>query len=387
VNDTAGHRAGDQLLKIVAKCLDDEVRDRDTLGRLGGDEFGLLLDNCPLDKAVDIAETLVAAVRSIEFSWQGRRFELGISAGLVSVDKHASTAEELLSHADVACYAAKDAGRNRVRVYRADSGGWDPHHREMIRTADLRGAIEDDRFTLSAQPIFALGQGSATPVRYELLARMLDENDSEIPPADFIPGAERYGLMHHIDRWVMRTVFRDHTRLFPGMPDTPLAINLSGDSLNDVSLLAFLQEQLERYRMDPGMVCLEITETAAIRNLSTASRFIGVARELGVRFALDDFGSGLSSFAYLKSLPVDFLKIDGSLVRNIANNDNDRAMVVAINQVAHHLGIATIAEYAETDACVAVLRSLNVDFAQGFALGPPRPLPIQEDQPMPAGKD
>ncbi len=377
VNDTAGHRAGDELLKHLTALLSRHVRDRDTVARLGGDEFGLLLSNCPMDKAVEIAESLIAAVRDFTFTWQGRSFEIGASAGLVAISDQTATAEELLAHADVACYAAKDAGRNRVRIYRPDSGGADPRHREIMRAADMRNAVDNDRFRLHAQPIWSLAEDSGdAPSRYELLVRMLDEDGQEIPPADFIPGAERYAIMHHIDRWVIRTAFRDHASLFPGRWPVPLAINLSGNSLNDEGLLAFLREQIEICAINPAQVCFEITETAAVRNLSAASRFITAARGMGLRFALDDFGSGLSSFAYLKSLPVDYLKIDGSLVRNVAHDANDRAMVAAINQLAHRLGIETVAEYAESEACVATLRELGVDHAQGFALGRPTALPL-----------
>jgi len=379
VNDVSGHRAGDELLKHVARLLKQEVRERDTVARLGGDEFGLLLDNCPIDKALEIAEDLVAAVREFKFIWDKRAYDVGASIGLVPVAGQVQMAEELLTHADVACYAAKDLGRNRVHLYQSDSSGSDPRHREILRAADMRSALEHDRFRLHCQPIFSLMGPEPKPVRYELLLRLLDDEGELVLPGGFIPAAERYGIMDAIDRWVIRTAFRDIERLFPGRRPPPIAINLSGNSLNDDGLLCFLKEQFSEHGLSPGQICFEITETAAVRNLAAAARVINAIRDLGGHFALDDFGTGLSSFAYLKNLPVDYLKIDGSLVRNIAQEANDRAMIEAINQVAHRLGIQTVAEYAETRAAVDVLKELNVDYAQGYALGRPMALPLEDD--------
>jgi diguanylate cyclase (GGDEF)-like protein/PAS domain S-box-containing protein len=374
VNDTVGHRAGDELLKQISALLKTGLRNRDTLARLGGDEFALLLNNCPLQKALEIAELLVASVRNFTFVWQQRSFELGVSIGLAPVHGRLRTIEEALAQADVACYAAKDAGRNRVHVYQSDASGADPRHREIQRAADVQSAIERNRFRLFSQPIVSLAATPTTP-HYEILLRMLDDEDNILAPNDFIPAAERYGVMSNIDRWVIRTVFRDLQKLFPGVPIPHLNINLSGNSLNDDNLLSFLQDQFAKHSIAPQHICFEITETAAIRNLHLATQFIHQVRELGSHFALDDFGTGLSSFGYLKNLPIDFLKLDGSFIRNIANDPKDLAIVEAIAHLAEKLHIQTIAEYVETPECHALLPKLGVNFAQGYAVGRPVALP------------
>jgi diguanylate cyclase (GGDEF)-like protein/PAS domain S-box-containing protein len=377
VNDVAGHRAGDQLLKYLTTILKKQVRERDTIARLGGDEFGLLLGNCPIDKALDIAETLVISVREFKFVWDKRSFDVGVSIGLVEVTGEVQTAEELLTHADVACYAAKDLGRNRVHLYQKDNDGSDPQHREILRAADMRNAIERNRFRLYCQPIVSLSTAVPLSAHYEILLRLLDDRGQLIIPGGFIPAAERYGIMSAIDRWVVRSTFQDFDKLFPGRSGITISINLSGNSLNDDDLLTFLKEMISIYRIDPQQICFEITETAAIRNLTAAGRLVRAMRDLGGHFALDDFGAGLSSFAYLKNLPVDYLKIDGSLVCNIPKSDHDRAIVEALNQLAHRLGIETVAEYAETPATLSVLQELGVDYAQGYALGRAVPLPLE----------
>ncbi len=378
VNDTAGHRAGDELLKRLAGLLEEQVRDRDTVARLGGDEFGVLLDNCPVEKAVQIAEKLVTAVRRLDFSWDERSYEIGASIGVVSISGEVQSGEELLTHADVACYAAKDLGRNRVHLYQADLNGSDPRHREILRAADIQRSVENNKFVLHYQPIFELGERSPLrPWRYELLVRMLDLDDQLVHPTGFIPAAERYGLMNRIDRWVVETAFRDFSCLFPGEPEAQISINLSGNSINDPEFLKFLQTQFKKYQHVAGRVCFEITETAAIRNLDAARQLMSQIKEFGGEFALDDFGSGLSSFAYLKGLPVDYLKIDGSFVRNIEQDLSDRAMVEAIHSVAETLKLRTVAEYVESKPCVNVLTEIGIDYGQGFALGRPRPLPAK----------
>ncbi len=375
VNDTSGHGAGDELLKRMARLLASEVRERDTLARLGGDEFGLLLDNCPLEKAVEIAENLAATVRDSGFAWDERHFEIGVSIGLVPIAGQVETAEVLLSHADVACYAAKNRGRNRVHVYRADTSGADPNHREILRVADMRNAMSENRFCLYQQPIWSLRADPPRIVRHELLLRMFDEKGDVVMPGSFVPVAERFGLMERIDRWVVATAFQQYESLFPDTGNPSIAINLSGNALGDEGLLDFLREQFSIHDVNPEAVCFEITETAAIRNITAATDLICSVRDMGGKFALDDFGSGLSSFAYLKNLPVDYLKIDGNLVRPVADESRNRAIVESIIQLAHRLGVQTVAEYVETPRCVEILRDIAVDYAQGFALARPSALP------------
>ncbi len=376
VNDVAGHPVGDELLRQIALLLPRHVRERDTVARLGGDEFAILLENCPIGKARDIAESLVASIRALEFAWNDRPFDVGASIGMVQVTDQVQSADELMSHADVACYAAKELGRNRVHLYQSGADGADPRHREILRAADMRSAIENDRFRLYYQPIYSLERPTPCISRFELLLRLLDESGKLVPPSSFIPAAERYGIMAAIDRWVITTAFRRFRTLFPGQETVQISINLSGNTLSDERLFSFLEHEFAEHGVSPENICFEITETAAIRNRLEAANLIGSVRELGGHFALDDFGSGLSSFAYLKTLPVDYLKIDGSLVRNIATDNTDLAMVEAINRLAHAMGIQTVAEYVENEACLDVLRSLGVDYAQGYALG--RPMPVAD---------
>ncbi len=391
VNDTAGHRAGDELLKQVAAMLAEGIRERDTLARLGGDEFGLLLDNCPADKAHEIAATLVGTVRDFRFSWEGRTFQIGASIGLVPITGRAKDTAQVLSQADVACYTAKELGRNRVHVYQFDDGEPVRRHLEIFRAAELREALEANRFRLFCQPVVALRGDSSRPTYYEMLVRLRNDEGDIVPPGAFIPAAERYGIMASIDRWAIETAFVAYPEATEGSADTCLAINLSGNSLSDESLLPFVQGALREYGVSPHNLCFEITETAAIHNLAQASRFIAELKDLGCRFALDDFGSGLSSFTYLKKLPVDYLKIDGSFVTGIADDAIDHAMVESINKIGHTMGMKTIAEYCESDAILQKLYRLGVDYAQGFRIAAPTalepgscaidlPMPIEPDQ-------
>ncbi len=373
VNDVAGHRAGDELLKHLSNLLVTKIRASDTLGRLGGDEFGLLLRHCSLDAAVKASEALVRAIREFRFVWQGRTFECGASTGLVPIEADIQDTEQLLTYGDVACYTAKDLGRNRVHVYRREDRELARRQSEILRAADLTDVIANDRLSLYCQPIVALDATSGPPADFELLLRWREEHGDIALPEDFIPAAERYGLIAEVDRWVIRTVFRRFGRGFGLFPESGIAINLSGDSLNADDLLEFVHEQMDHSGIDPERVCFEITETAAVLSFDRARRFIEQMKGRGVRFALDDFGSGLSSFTYLKNLPVDFVKIDGSFVRDMLDNPVDRSVVVAINEIAHVKGVKTIAECADSAAIVRELRKIGVDYAQGYALDFPRP--------------
>ncbi len=374
VNDTAGHAAGDELLKQVRGLLAGKFRERDTLARLGGDEFGLLLDNCSLQEALKISDIIVGTFRDCAFIWQGRTFEVGVSIGLVPVTADTEDAAQLLSQADVACYTAKEHGRNRVHVYRRE--GAEPHDTriQILRAATLRDALEQDRFRLYCQPIVPLSPDSDVPVRFEFLLRLLDVDGELVWPRAFIPAAERYGLMRAIDRWVIRTAFRHCAERIGDYSLAEIAINLSGSSLDDHTLLGYVRDQFSEFALPPDRVCFEITETAAFNNLSQTTEFISGIKESGSRLALDDFGRGMSSFNYLKSLPVDYLKIDGGFVRDMMVSNVDHDLVEAINEVGHIMGIKTIAEYAHSAAIVERLKELGVDCAQGDAIGLPVPL-------------
>lgn len=372
VNDTCGHAAGDELLRQLAGLMQHRLRGGDTLARLGGDEFGVLLMGCAAKDAERIAQDLQTAIREFRFTWEGRPFNVGASIGLVAVDGVLDTVGRLLAAADTACYAAKDQGRNRIQVWRAEDDELARRHGEMEWVSRIHEALENGRFELHAQRIAAIQTDGGNAGHFEILLRMRDREGRLVPPANFIPAAERYGLMHLLDRWVVSNVLQwlEARPAFTGV----CAVNLSGQSLGDEDFLDFLRESLDGRRVDPARLCFEVTETAAIGNLSAAVAFMGRLLERGCRFALDDFGSGLSSFAYLKNLPVDYVKIDGYFVRDIAHDPIDRAMVEAIHTVSRAMSLVTIAEFVEDTTILDILKDIGVDYAQGYGIHRPEPL-------------
>ncbi len=379
VNDTCGHTAGDLLLQLLAKMLQTQMRDSDILARLGGDELGVLLPHCPPDQALLIADQLRQSIKNFRFVWDHHTFELGVSIGLVEINHHSKSMTELLIAADQACYLAKERGRNRVHLYQESDLRLARRQGEMQWVSRLNEAFEHQYFRLYAQPIVGLGRHDET--HDEVLIRIQPAKGDLILPGAFIPAAERYDMMTAIDRWVIRAVCRhvQRTRGGPGEPPPAPAqysVNLSGSSLSDEGLHDYIIEQFAEHGIAPEQICFEITETAVIANLIKAQDFMAGLKALGCRFSLDDFGSGLSSFAYLKALPVDFLKIDGVFIRDIANNAINRAMVKAINEVGHVMGISTVAEYVEDEPTLAVVRELGLDYAQGYAVGTLRPLNV-----------
>jgi diguanylate cyclase (GGDEF)-like protein len=372
VNDTCGHFAGDQLLKALAQVLKEPMRDSDMLARLGGDEFGVLLETCPLDRAERIAEGILRAVKEFRFEWAGKVFVPGASIGLVMVTAESESINELLSAADVACYTAKDLGRNRVHVYRSDDADLARRRGEMEWVTRINNALENDRLVLFSQRIVRVVP-DGTPDNYEFLVRMRGEG-GEILPGAFIPAAERYNLMPAVDRWVVDAAFRHVAACAAhhGVERIGTAfINLSGASLSDAGFLAYLLDKIGEHRVPAGAVCFEITETAAIANMKTAVDFIRQVRDAGAHFALDDFGMGMSSFGYLKSLPVDYLKIDGEFVRDVATDPVDEAIVEAINRIGHAVGLRTIGEHVESPDTLPLLARIGVDFAQGYGIQRP----------------
>lgn len=370
VNDTCGHIAGDELLKQLSALFLQSVRESDTLARLGGDEFGLLIEGCDLENGLQIAESICAKVKEYHFNWAHKRFEVGASIGLIEVDANSGDLTQVLSNVDSACYEAKDRGRNRVQVYHPDDEQLVKRHGEMEWTQRIQNALADNRFELHCQEILDLKQVDER-IRCEIFVKMLGENREEIPPNAFIPSAERYHLMPEVDKWVIRQSFA-HIAVAPF--DAHWFINLSGQSIGDEQVLNCIMEQLRQRDIDPNNICFEINETAAIANLSRAITFVKTLRRVGFRFALDDFGSGLSSFVYLKNLAVDYIKIHGEFVKNIDHDKEKRVMVEAITKVAHSIRLKTIAEFAENDAIVTQLKILDVDYAQGFGVSQPKKL-------------
>jgi diguanylate cyclase (GGDEF)-like protein len=371
INDTCGHSAGDAVLGQIGGLLKAKVRWRDTLSRLGGDEFGILLESCSLDEAMRTAETLRDAVRNFRFTWEDRLFRLSASIGVVPITADNEDVASVLSAADSACAAAKEAGRNRVHSFAENDIELMRRRREMQWAARINAALEEGRFELYRMQIKAL-QRPETGAHYELLLRLRDESGRIVSPNDFIAAAERYGITPNIDRWVLENTLRWLVSEADEREKLAMcSINLSGQSLGDDKFLPFVIDQFHRSGLDASKICFEITETAAVASFSQANRFIQALKELGCRFALDDFGTGLSSFGYLKHFPVDFLKIDGSFVREILRDPIDREMVRSINEIGHLTGKQTIAEFAENPEIIQMLTSLGVDYAQGFGVGAP----------------
>ncbi len=377
VNDTSGHLAGDSMLREVAKLLRDAVRDSDTVGRLGGDEFGMLLVGCPLEKARQIADDVCRAVGDHRFVWRDRIFNIGVSVGLLEISRESGTIEELLTAADSACYVAKKQGSGRVAVYSARDEALARHTGEIQWLQKLQGALKESRFQLFYQPIVpAHGPDGGGPAM-EVLVRMQDEDGRQVPPADFVRAAERYRLMGLVDRWVVQTTLAALGRgAIPVPGDRCIAINVSGQTLADSQFLEFVVECLDSTGVAPAQVCFEISETAVVANLEHARRFVGVLHGMGCQFALDDFGSGVGSFSNLKSLPMDYLKIDGSFIRNLARDSVNQAMVTAMIKLARTLNFKVIAEQVEDSAALDAVRRIGVDFVQGYAIARPQPLAI-----------
>ena len=376
VNDTCGHIAGDELLRQLAYLLHSKIRETDTIARLGGDEFTILLENCPMQKAIELAEQIRSSVQDFRFVWKEKPFSVSISIGLVSVHDTSNTPEQIMSAADMACFTAKDLGRNRIYIHKPDDKEKAYQLGEMEWVSRINSAFEEDRFCLYYQSIEPL-QAAEPGLHCELLVRMVDERGATITPMSFIPAAERYGLMTAIDKWVIKTVFSffdEYSKKEQSIGLGLCTINISAKSFNDESFLGFIREQFSTYDIAPEKICFEITETAAISNIMQAREFIKELKILNCKFALDDFGSGMSSFTYLKNLDVDFIKIDGAFVRDMMTDPMDKAMVESINSIGHVMGLKTIAEFVENIEIYNSLKSMGIDYVQGYAIDKPKPL-------------
>lgn len=375
VNDTCGHAAGDELLRQIAQIFRNHVRGSDIVARLGGDEFAFILSRCSLKPAAAVAEKVRHAIEEYRFSWDGSLFQIGVSMGLVMIDANCPEISEVLKAADSACYAAKEAGRNRIHIYNPDDAEMMQRQGQAQWMIRIQNALEEDRFQLFYQSIVPVAESPDCPRHYEILVRMIDESGDIIAPGAFIPSAERYHMMLKIDLWVIEHLFdwlaSNATSSSPGI----YAINLSGQSLADGELLNKIKAMIAEREIDPRCISFEITETAAISNLTQAQRFITDLKKIGCQFALDDFGSGLSSFAYLKNLPVDYLKIDGAFVKDMLKDPIDRALVESIHRVGNVMKLKTIAEFVENAEILEELREIGVDFAQGYGISYPKALP------------
>jgi diguanylate cyclase (GGDEF)-like protein/PAS domain S-box-containing protein len=374
VNDTCGHMAGDSMLREVASLIKETVRDSDTVGRLGGDEFGLLLVGCPLDKARQIADDVVRKIGDYRFVWKDKIFNIGVSVGLIEISRESGAPEELMSAADSACYVAKKQG-NHVHVYSARDEAVARHRGEIHWLQRLQTALKENSFELMAQPIMAVNPASDGPA-LEILLRLQDDGvPGGISPVEFLRAAERYRLMADVDRWVVQAALtalgRGGIRL---PPNRSLAINLSGQTLGDPQFLEYVVEVLDRTGVAPDQLCFEVTENSVITNIEHAERFIGVLHGMGCRFALDDFGRGLSSFGNLKNLSLDYLKIDGSFIRNLSTDPVNQAMVAAMIKLARTLNFQIIAEQVEDAGALEAAKKMGVDFVQGYHLARPEAL-------------
>ena len=380
VNDTCGHTAGDNMLREVASLIKEAVRDSDTVGRIGGDEFALLLVGCPLEKARQIADDVVRSVNDYRFVWKDKIFNIGVSIGLVEIGRDGGAIEDIMNSADSACYVAKKQGGLHVHVYSAREEASARHSGEIHWLQKLQGALRDDKFELYYQPIVhARGEGDAAGgPALEVFVRLGGEKgEPATPPVEFIRAAERYRLMPHIDRWVVQTVLsalgRGGMRLPPGRS---VAVNIAGQTLGDSDFLEFVVECFDHTGASPGDICFEVTESSVVANLDHAQRFIAVLHGMGCEFALDDFGSGLSSFSTLRTLPMDYLKIDGSFIKNLAGDTVNQAMVAAMIELSHSLNFRIVAEQVEDQQSLDKVTDMGIDFVQGYAVGRPRPLSV-----------
>ena len=379
INDTCGHDAGDELLRQLGKVLKEHVKGGDTLARLGGDEFAVLLCNCDLDRATSVARTLHQVIAKFRFVWRDTSFGVNASIGVVAIEPTTENATTLLSAADTACYAAKEEGPKHIHVYQPDDKEVVRRYREMSWLSKIDQALQEDRLELFYQRIVEITPSESDSHgerdQYELLLRMRDENNKIIRPVQFLPAAERYKYATKLDQWVVENALSwlsRHPELLKRL--AICSINLSGHSISNDDFLSFLLHQLKNSDVPPSKICFELTETATIRNLVSATEFMEELRSQGCRFALDDFGTGLSSFEYLKNLPVDFIKIDGQFIRNIVSDSIDYAMVKSINEIAAAMSKKTIAEFVNTDAVLTILREIGIDYAQGNAIAEPKPL-------------
>ena len=387
VNDTSGHTAGDNLLQAVSKILQDNVRGDDIVGRLGGDEFGVILWECPTDVARRIAESIRLQIENFRFQWDVETYRIGVSIGGLPVDPNVGDVNELQQLADAACYAAKEAGRNRVHMVDGDADSARVHRGQVRWVQRIREAMDKNRFAIYAQPIRPIVANPNEPERLEILLRLRDpESRRLIPPGAFLPAVERYGLSVELDKWVVKSLL-DTLFIHNAFEAEQRSywINLSGSSVGDKRFADFLKDAIKHSPLPPGTVNFEITETAVIRSVSETGSLMSALREMGCQFTLDDFGSGLSSFGYLKKLPIDYLKIDGMFIRDILNDKTDRIFVKSIIDIAHTLNIKTIAEFVESPEILDLVGDLGAEYAQGFAVG--RPFVLAPRFPRSAGSE
>jgi diguanylate cyclase (GGDEF)-like protein len=373
INDSCGHKAGDELLIQLTQTVKSNIRSHDILARIGGDEFGLLLEGCSLDKAAEIAEGIVSLVKNYEFNWQGKTFHVGVSIGLVMITRATQSIEKALSQADIACYVAKDMGRNQVHIHGLDDKLIKKMHKELSWVANINNDDKKNHFSLHLQAIKDIQEDQNIPM-YEVLLRLNDDEGTLVSPGSYIPAAERFSLMKDVDHWVIKKTFKKLSKLYQAIPDcnVRLFIKISADSLINHDFSDFVIRQYKKHNITHDAVCLEISEIKAVKNINQTAEVISKLRKYNIKFALDDFGSGVSSFSYLKTLAVDYLKIDGNIIKNISRNTTDKAMVAAVNQIGKVMNIKIIAKHVEDVFTLNQLKEIGIDYAQGFFLDEPK---------------
>ncbi len=373
INDSCGHKAGDELLIQLTQAVKNNIRSHDILARIGGDEFALLLESCSLDKAAEIAEGIVSLIKNYEFNWQGKKFHVGVSIGLVTITRATHSIEKALSQADIACYAAKDLGRNQVHIHGLDDKLVKKMHKELSWVADINNTENKNHFSLHLQAIKNIQSEQTIPM-YEVLLRLNDDEGTLISPGSYIPAAERFSLMKDVDHWVIKKAFKQLSKLYKTIPNcnVRLFIKISANSLTNHDFSDFVIKQYKKHNITHDAVCLEISEIKAIKNINQTAEVISKLRKYNIKFALDDFGSGVSSFSYLKILAVDYLKINGDIIKNISRNTTDKAMVAAINQIGKVMNIGIIAKHVEDVFTLNQLKDIGIDYAQGFYLDEPK---------------
>ncbi|MFW5991574.1 MAG: EAL domain-containing protein, partial [Halanaerobiaceae bacterium] len=374
INDTCGHFAGDRLLTKISNLLKNTVRNSDIVARIGGDEFGIILKNIPISKACSTADRICERIKENRFTWEGKAFSIGVSIGIAIIDYRTDDYEKILSTADKCCYLAKEKGGNRFYLFSEDDQNLSRHNLEVNWLPVISKTIEENRFLLHYQPIISAAEPTSHKW-YEILIRMIDEDGNLIMPGDFLPAAERYNMMPAIDRWVVEHFFALYKKHFMKQDNPPVFnINISGTSINEDNFLSFLKEQFDKYSIPPEKICFELTESVAVSNFIRANEFMQELRKTGCKFALDDFGSGFSSFEYLKHLAVDYIKINGSFIQNILSSELDYTMVSSINDITRALELQAIAEYVESENIYNKLIEIGIDYAQGYWIGKPEPL-------------
>ena len=372
VNDACGHLAGDECLRQIARILEGKIRKWDLLARLGGDEFAVQLLYCTQQQALRIADDISRAIHKHRFIWKGMSFSFSTSIGVVIIDNRDTDANNVMRKADLACNTAKEQGRNRTFLFDDENAHIHTRHGEVSCIGQITNALEENRFDIFVQKIIPIQNQANELDHYEILVRMFDQNGEYLSPGLFLPAAERYNMISRIDGWVVRRT----CELLAAHPERiqelgMCAINLSGSSLNDQRFFDYVLGIIQEFKVPLEKLCFEVTETGAIANINNAIKFITRLRALGIHFALDDFGSGLSSFAYLRSLPVDYVKIDGMFIKAMDTNEIDCAMVKSINEMAHIMGKKTVAEFVENAKILSMLREMGVDYAQGYGIAKP----------------